>query len=167
MHCPAVEWRPPCGRYALRDTGDTRNHMRTPLRFPAAEGVAGEVELRPPRGELKTPADAPAAPVRAPVQHTFDHLERIEKLLAARSGEITFGSWQRRVMLVSVQLLFATFHAVRLAVEREKECVDAPQRDALRVVCVAQLLAQPRRIPSIQPSAVDQGTGFGARWKKK
>ena len=28
LHCPAVEWRLPCGRYALRDAGDTRIHMR-------------------------------------------------------------------------------------------------------------------------------------------
>ena len=30
LHCPAVEWRLPCGRYALRDAGDTRIHNPHP-----------------------------------------------------------------------------------------------------------------------------------------
>ena len=70
MHCPAVEWRLPCGRYALRDAGDTRIHMRTPLRCAAAEGAAGcvflgVIHLRV--SKVRAPAPTPAAPVCIPV----------------------------------------------------------------------------------------------------
>ena len=66
MHRPAVEWRLPCGRYALRDAGDTRTHMRTPLRFPAAEGAGGVGVIHLRVSGVRAPAVTPAAPVCIP-----------------------------------------------------------------------------------------------------
>ena len=62
LHCPTVKWRLPCGRYALWDAGDTRTHMRTPLRCAAAEGagVWGVIHLR--MSGVRAPAVTPAAP---------------------------------------------------------------------------------------------------------
>ena len=69
LHCPAVEWRMPCGRYALRDAGDTRTRVRTPLRFPATEGAVavGCIHLRV--SGVRAPAVTPAAPSWSPVAH--------------------------------------------------------------------------------------------------
>ena len=64
LHCPSVEWRPPCGRYALRDAGDTRIHMRITHRCAAAEDavVVGCIHLR--LGGVRAPAAPSWSPAR-------------------------------------------------------------------------------------------------------